>query len=64
LQRLINKGFFWHSLDNDVSCAYPLQGTNNAFVKNMKMGEYHLTWQKAINILKPDGHLPFRGQEI
>jgi len=30
----------------------------------MKIGEYHSTWWKGINILKQDGHLLFGGQEI
>jgi hypothetical protein len=51
-------------MDNNVTCAYPLQGTNNASIKKIRMGEYHLAWQKAINILKQDGHLFFGGQEI
>jgi len=28
------------------------------------MGEYHSAWHKAVNILKQDGHLVFKGQEI
>jgi hypothetical protein len=30
----------------------------------LKIGQYHHGWQKAINILKQYGHLPFGGQEI
>jgi hypothetical protein len=30
----------------------------------MKIGEYHLAWQKATDILKQDGHLLFGGQKI
>ncbi len=30
----------------------------------MKMGEYHLTSRKVVNILKQDGHILFGGQEI
>jgi hypothetical protein len=30
----------------------------------MKMGEYHSTSRKVVNILKQDGHLLFGGQEI
>jgi hypothetical protein len=30
----------------------------------MRIGEYHSTWWKAIDILKQDGHLLFGGQEI
>jgi len=44
------KVFFWHSLDNDVNCACPLQGINNTSIGNMRMGEYHLAWWKTINI--------------
>jgi hypothetical protein len=35
-----------------------------ASIKKMKIGEYHLTWWKVVNILKQDGHLLFGGQEI
>ncbi len=28
------------------------------------MGEYHSAWHKAIDILKQDSHLMFKGQEI
>ncbi len=38
------KVFFWHSFNKDVSCAYTLQGTSNASIKKMKIGEYHSTW--------------------
>jgi hypothetical protein len=30
----------------------------------MRIGEYHLAWWKAINILKQDGHLQYGEQEI
>jgi hypothetical protein len=30
----------------------------------MKIGEYHLTWQKNVDILKQDGHILFGGQKI
>jgi hypothetical protein len=36
------KVFFLHSLDKDVSCAWPLQGANKASIRKMKIGEYHL----------------------
>ncbi len=58
------KDFFWHSLDKDVSCDCPLQGASNASIRKMKIGEYHLAWQKATDILKQDGHLLFGGQKI
>jgi hypothetical protein len=61
--RLI-KVFFWHSLDKDVSCACPLQGASNASIRNMRMGAYHLVWQKTINILKQNGQHLFGGQKI
>jgi len=51
-------------LDNDVSCAYPLQGANNASIKEMKMRQYHLAQWKAVEILKQNGHLLLEGQEI
>jgi hypothetical protein len=35
-----------------------------ASITKMKIGKYHSTWQKAIDILKQNDHLPFRGQEI
>jgi len=28
------------------------------------MGEYHSAWHKTIDILKQDGHIMFKGQEI
>jgi hypothetical protein len=37
------KVFFWHLFDKDVNCACSLQGTNNASIKKMKIGEYHST---------------------
>ncbi len=30
----------------------------------MRIGEYHSIWRKAVDILKQDDHLLFRGQEI
>jgi hypothetical protein len=30
----------------------------------MRIGEYHSVWWKIVDILKQDGHLLFRGQEI
>jgi hypothetical protein len=58
------KVFFQHSLDYDVSCAYPLQGANNTSIRKMNMGEYHLAWRKAIDILKHNGHILFKGQVL
>jgi len=51
-------------LDKDVSCVCPLQGANKASIRKMNIGEYHLAWRKAVDILKQDGHLLFKGQEI
>jgi hypothetical protein len=48
------KVFFLHSFDKDVNCAYPFQGANIASIRKMKIGEYHLTWRKTIDILKQD----------
>jgi len=56
--------FFWHLVNNNVSCACPLQGANNASIRKMKMGKYQSAWQKTINTLKHNGHLLFEGQEI
>jgi hypothetical protein len=60
----LRKVFFWHSLNNNVSCAYPFQGTNNIAMRKKRMGEYHLTWRNIIDILKNNGHFLFEGQEI
>jgi hypothetical protein len=58
------KVFFLHSFDKDVNCAYSFQGVNIASIRKMKIGEYHLTWQKNVDILKQDGHILFGGQKI
>jgi len=57
----VNEGFFWHTLNQDKSCACPIQGTTQKVMSKLRQGEYLYHWQKAINILKHDKHLLFGG---
>jgi hypothetical protein len=41
------KVFFWHSPNNDVSYACPLQGGNNESIKKMRMGGISLSLAKS-----------------
>ncbi len=42
--------FCWHLFNKDVSYVCSFQGTSNASIRKMKIGEYHLTLRKAIDI--------------
>lgn len=57
----VNERFFWHTLNQDKSCACPIQGTTQKVMSKLRQGEYLYHWQKAINILKHDKHLLFGG---
>jgi hypothetical protein len=59
----VNEGFFWHTLDQNTSCACPIQGATRKLMSKFRWGEYLYCWHKAIDILKNDDHLLFGGSK-
>jgi hypothetical protein len=44
------KVFFWHTLEQDTSCACPIEGATWELMSKLRGGEYSYHWRKAVDI--------------
>jgi hypothetical protein len=56
----VDQGFFWHYLDQNPNCAYPIEGATRESISTLKQREYVFRWHKVVDLLTHDGHLLFR----